>query len=254
MDRIAIRTQNLGKRYTIDRMKRHGGQTLREDVMMRLSRWGRKGKIVQDRFWALSDLNLEVKAGEAIGVVGANGSGKSTLLKLLARVAWPTTGQIELFGRVGALLEVGTGFHPDLTGRENIFLCGAILGMKRAEITQRFDEIVAFSEVESFLDVPVKRYSSGMFLRLAFAVMSHLNSEILIVDEIIAVGDQQFQEKCLQKMKQIVREGRTIFFVSHQAEKVRALCQRLLWLKEGKLVMDGNTEEVLAKYEGLLQV
>jgi len=232
-------------------MSRQGGRTLREDMM---GIFRQAPRLVHDPFWALSELNLEVYAGEAIGVVGANGSGKSTLLKLLSRVTWPTTGQIDLFGRVGALLEVGTGFHPDLTGRENIFLCGAILGMEKKEIAQRFDEIVAFSEVETFLDTPVKRFSSGMFLRLAFSVMSHLNSEILIVDEIIAVGDQEFQKKCVCKMQEILTEGRTIFFVSHQMEKIRALCSRVLWLENGKLMFDGKTDEVLEKYEGLAPV
>jgi len=247
---ISIRTKNLGKKYQIDKMAQAHHRHLREDVA-RLFKLGRRKKIVRNEFCALQDLNLEIARGEAVGIVGPNGSGKSTLLKLLSRVTWPTTGEIELHGRIGALLEVGTGFHLELTGRENIFLCGAILGMHRREVLAKFDEVVAFSGVEEFLDTPVKKYSSGMFLRLAFSVMAHLNSEILIVDEIIAVGDQAFQEKCLAKMKAILQEGRTVIFVSHQMEKIRELCTRVLWLEKGRLIADGKTEDVLEKYLAL---
>lgn len=244
---IAIRTQNLGKKYQIDKLKRANNRSLRED-MMRLLRF-QVGKTIHEEFWALQDLDLEIDAGETVGIIGPNGSGKSTLLKLLSRVTWPSTGSIELFGRVGALLEVGTGFHGDLTGRENIYLYGAILGMQRKEIAKHFDEIIAFSEVEAFLDTPVKRYSTGMFLRLAFSVMAHLDSDILIVDEILEVGDQNFQEKCLKKMESIAKEGRTVIFVSHQLNKMRALCNRILWLENGRLVIDGPADTILEKYE-----
>lgn len=238
-----IRTVDLGKKYQINKRVRNN---LREDLM----RLTKREKLVHEEFWALRDLDLEIWKGECVGIVGPNGSGKSTLLKLLSRVSWPTTGSIELLGRVGALLEVGVGFHPDLSGRENVYLCGAILGMKRSEINHYFDEIVAFSGVEAFLDTQVKKYSSGMFLRLAFSVMSYLSSEILIVDEIIAVGDAAFQEKCLKKMQDLLKEGRTVIFVSHQVEKIRQLCSRVIWLEKGRLIADGPTEVVLEKYEG----
>lgn len=246
MDDLILKTEKLGKQYKIDRQIDHPERSLRED----LSKVFRRQKLVHDTFWALEEIELEARRGEAIGLIGPNGSGKSTLLKILARVTWPTKGRVELMGRVGALLEVGTGFHIDLTGRENIFLCGAILGMEKQEVVRRFDEIIAFSEMEEFLDVPVKRYSSGMFLRLAFSVMAHLNSEILIVDEIIAVGDQAFQRKCLKKMKSIADEGRTVLFVSHQLETVEELCTRVVWLEKGKLIADGTPELILESYRG----
>lgn len=238
----AIRTYNLGKKYRIDKIQEFAHRQLSEDLMQLLK--GRK-KLAREDFWALSEINLEIHAGETVGIIGPNGSGKSTLLKLLSRVTWPTTGRIELFGRVGALLEVGTGFHVDLTGRENIYLAGAILGMNRREVKSRFDEIISFSGVEEFLDTPVKRYSSGMFLRLAFSVMAYLRNEILIVDEIIAVGDQEFQEKCLQKMHAIAKEGRTVIFVSHQLEMIRSLCTRVISFEKGRLIADGPTELIL---------
>ena len=250
MSSIAIRIQNLGKKYQIDKARHASYKSLREDLMNFFC-LGRSKKIIQTEFWALQNLDLEIRANEAIGIIGPNGSGKSTLLKLLSRVTWPTTGSIDLYGRVGALLEVGTGFHTELTGRENIYLCGAILGMNRKEILRHFDEIIDFSGIEPFLDVPVKKYSSGMFLRLAFSVMAHLNSEILIVDEILAVGDQEFQEKCLKKMQQITGEGRTVIFVSHELGKMRDLCSRILWLEKGKLIADGNPCVLLDKYENL---
>ena len=246
----AIRTYNLGKKYRIDKVQEFAHRQLSEDLMQLLKS---KKKHVREDFWALSEIDLEIHAGETVGIIGPNGSGKSTLLKLLSRVTWPTTGRIELFGRVGALLEVGTGFHVDLTGRENIYLAGAILGMNRREVKSHFDEIISFSGVEEFLDTPVKRYSSGMFLRLAFSVMAYLKNEILIVDEIIAVGDQEFQEKCLQKMHEIANEGRTVIFVSHQLEMIRSLCTRVLSLEKGRLIADGPTELILEECKADLQ-
>lgn len=244
---VVIRTQKLGKKYQIDKMAKARDKSLREDLLG-LSPFHRSHKMIHEQFWALQDIDLEIYKGEALGIVGANGSGKSTLLKLLSRVTWPSTGEIELYGRVGALLEVGIGFHTELSGRENIYLCGAILGMKRKEVARYFDEIVAFSGVEEFLDMPVKKYSSGMFLRLAFSVMAHLKSEVLIVDEVIAVGDRAFQEKCLRKMEMILQEGRTIIFVSHQIEKIKELCSRVIWLEKGRLIADGPMEAVVEKF------
>src|SRR5208283_4357782 len=194
------------------------------------------------------DLSFEVAHGEVVGIIGRNGAGKSTLLKTLSRITEPTTGQVELHGRVASLLEVGTGFHPELTGRENIFLNGAILGMKRAEIIGKFDEIVAFAEVERFLDTPVKHYSSGMYMRLAFAVAAHLEPEILIVDEVLAVGDIAFQKKCLGKMGSFAEGGRTVLFVSHNVEAVQKLCRRCVWLKGGRVHKDGKADEIVEAY------
>jgi lipopolysaccharide transport system ATP-binding protein len=202
-------------------------------------------------FWALKDVSFEVKRGEVVGIIGRNGAGKSTLLKILSRITEPTEGRVTLKGQVASLLEVGTGFHPELTGRENIFLNGAILGMSRAEIRKKFDEIVAFAEVEKFLDTPVKRYSSGMYVRLAFAVAAHLEPEILIVDEVLAVGDAAFQNKCLGKMEQVSkREGRTILFVSHNMSAVRHLCRRGILLKAGSVICDASAEECVSAYTG----
>src|SRR6266446_6940273 len=199
--------------------------------------------------WALRDLDLEVMPGEVLGIVGRNGAGKSTLLKILSRITEPTAGRIELYGRVGSLLEVGTGFHPELTGRENIYLNGAILGMRRAEIDRKFDEIVAFAETEKFLDTPVKHYSSGMYVRLAFAVAAHLESEILIVDEVLAVGDAEFQKKCLGKMKNVaLNEGRTVLFVSHNMGAIRDLCSTVELLENGRIEMRGAPGEVIAHF------
>src|SRR5215213_9664531 len=203
--------------------------------------------------WALKDVSLEVGSGEVLGVIGHNGAGKSTLLKILSRITEPTEGRVEVHGRVGSLLEVGTGFHPELTGRENIYLNGAILGMKRSEIARRFDEMVAFAEVERFIDTPVKRYSSGMYLRLAFAVAAHLEPEILLVDEVLAVGDLEFQAKCLGKMGAVAREGRTVFFVSHNTQAVRQLCSRAILLEHGRVSADGPTDSTLAVYNQRLR-
>lgn len=247
----AVLVHGVGKRYRL--VQSAGYRTLREALMdfasapIRRLRAGSNAPTIQD-FWALKDVEVRIQPGEVVGVVGRNGAGKSTFLKLLARVTKPTTGRIRLNGRVGSLLEVGTGFHPELTGRENIFLNGAILGLSKREITQRFDEIVAFAEVTQFLDTPVKRYSSGMYVRLAFAVAAHLEPEILLVDEVLAVGDSAFQRKCLGKMGEVARGGRTILFVSHNMAAITRLCQRALWFDEGRLREDGGPEEIVGRY------
>lgn len=250
-----IKVDNLSKEYVIGR-RESGPDSFREmlaDSLLAPFRRFRRltGKpSPEERFLALKDVSFEVRAGEALGIVGRNGAGKSTLLKILSRITPPTSGRAELAGRVSSLLEVGTGFHPELTGRENIFLNGAILGMTRSEIRRRFDEIVAFSEVETFLDTPVKRYSSGMYVRLAFAVAAHLDPEILIVDEVLAVGDAQFQKKCLGKMEQAGREGRTILFVSHNLTAIRKFCTRAILMKRGVIAADDTPKSVTAEYAG----
>ncbi len=249
-----ITVNNLGKCYKVDHLGTRGGyRTLRESlsngVRSALNRLRRNGNsTTREDFWALKDIDFEVHAGEVVGIIGRNGAGKSTLLKILSRITKPTTGHAEIRGRVGSLLEVGTGFHPELTGRENILLNGSILGMARREITRRFDEIVAFAEVEQFLDTPVKRYSSGMYVRLAFAVAAHLGPEILLVDEVLAVGDAAFQKKCLGKMEDIGSTGRTILFVSHSMAAVQALCPRAVLLQSGAIVYDGQTDGAIQKY------
>ena len=205
-----------------------------------------------ETFWALKDVSLEVKEGEVLGLIGRNGAGKTTLLKILSRITRPTAGWAEIHGRVGSLLEVGTGFHPELTGRENTFLSGAILGMTRAEIIRKFDEIVAFAELEKFIDTPVKHYSSGMYVRLAFAVAAHLEPEILLVDEVLAVGDINFQKKCLGKMGDVARAGRTVVLVSHQLNQIRRLCHRVVWIDAGGVRQDGAPHQVLAAYESAM--
>jgi len=249
-----ISVENLGKRYVISH-RTASGDGLRhaiEDALRAPLRWISPGqhRSRQDKeeFWALRDLSFEVNEGEVIGIVGPNGAGKSTLLKLLSRITEPTTGRIRLRGRVASLLEVGTGFHQDLTGRENIFLNGAILGMKREEIRRKFDEIVAFAEIDKFLDTPVKRYSSGMYVRLAFAVAAHLEPEILIVDEVLAVGDAQFQKKCLGKMQSVAQGGRTVLFVSHNMGAVTSLCETAIWLNAGRKVGGGPAREIVDAY------
>jgi ABC-type polysaccharide/polyol phosphate transport system ATPase subunit len=253
MSDIAVRVENLGKRYRIGRRQESYG-TLR-DTMVNFARGalGRRrtaqgSERERDMIWALRDVSFEIKQGDAVGVIGRNGAGKSTLLKILTRITDPTEGYVELHGRPGALLEVGTGFHPELTGRENIYLNGAILGMRKVEIDRKFDEIVAFSEVEKFLDTPVKRYSSGMYVRLAFAVAAHLEPEILLVDEVLAVGDQQFQKKCLGKMGEVAGEGRTVFLVSHNVVAIRELCTKALLLTNGRLTFEGASENTIANY------
>jgi lipopolysaccharide transport system ATP-binding protein len=250
---VAITIENLGKQYTLGHQRdrsdgmRHAIEgAIRAPLAWLRSR--RQQKLQRADFWALKDVSLEIKRGEVVGIIGRNGAGKSTLLKLLSRITVPTQGRIRIDGRVGCLLEVGTGFHMELTGRENIFLNGAILGMSHSEIVRKFDEIVAFSEIEEFLDTPVKRYSTGMFVRLAFAVAAHLDPEILIVDEVLAVGDAAFQKKCLGKMGSFAQTGRTVLFVSHNLDAVRNLCRRAVWLKRGRLHQDGEVAEIVEAY------
>ena len=253
MSNPAITIENLGKRYTIGH-QRAGSEGLRhalEGAIRAPRDWLRSRRqqgLQQAEFWALRNVSLQIEQGEVVGIIGRNGAGKSTLLKMLSRITAPTEGRIRIDGRVASLLEVGTGFHQELTGRENIFLNGAILGMSRAEIIRKFDEIVEFSEIEEFLDTPVKRYSSGMYVRLAFAVAAHLDPEILIVDEVLAVGDAAFQKKCLGKMGSFAGSGKTVLFVSHNMEAVRNLCQRSVWFKDGKLHKDGEVDEVIEAY------
>ncbi|MEB2308480.1 MAG: ABC transporter ATP-binding protein [Candidatus Brocadiaceae bacterium] len=258
MNDIAIRAEGLSKKFHIGKL--HGkNKTLRETVMDTFTAPVRKiskilrGKVagaseLDDTIWALRDVSFEIKQGEVIGIIGRNGAGKSTLLKILSRITEPTRGFAEIHGRISSLLEVGTGFHSELTGRENIYLNSAILGMKRAEIDKKFDEIVAFAEVEKFLDTPVKHYSSGMYLRLAFAVAAHLEPEILLVDEVLAVGDARFQKKCLDKMETVGKQGRTVLFVSHNMPAVTRLCKRVILLNEGKLEHDGSSHQVVSMY------
>ena len=260
-DDVIIRAENIGKRYVLNHQTRGAAGQYRKlsDTLVHAAkaplRLFQKEKVESGKqkgtedFWALKDINFEIKRGEVVGIIGRNGAGKSTLLKILSRITEPTTGRITLRGRVASLLEVGTGFHPELTGRENIFLNGAILGMTKAEIRTKFDEIVAFAEIEKFLDTPVKRYSSGMYVRLAFAVAAHLEPEILIVDEVLAVGDAQFQNKCLGKMQDVARgAGRTVLFVSHNMAAVTQLTQRCILLTEGQIAFNGSTMEAVERY------
>lgn len=254
----AIKVENLSKLYRIGQFV--GYKTIREalmDVASAPFRWLRQtgdgrqktgDASTHNTIWALKDVSFEVKRGEALGIIGMNGSGKSTLLKVLARITAPTEGQVEVRGRVGSLLEVGTGFHPELTGRENIYLNGAVLGMHRAEVRLKFDEIVAFAGIERFLDTPVKRYSSGMYVRLAFSVAAHLEPEILLVDEVLAVGDAAFQKKCLGKMGDVTKGGRTVLFVSHNMASITRLCPRCVLLYEGKIFRDGPSYKVVSEY------
>lgn len=247
-----IKVENLSKRYRIGAAQ-PAYVTLRERLSEIVSAplkraAGLSREAVAQMIWALDGVSFNVQPGEVVGIIGQNGSGKSTLLKVLSLITEPTTGHVELYGRFGSLLEVGTGFHPELTGRENIYLNGAILGMKRSEIKQHFDEIVAFAEVEPFVDTPVKRYSSGMYLRLAFAVAAHLRTEILMIDEVLAVGDIEFQKKCLGRVEGVAKEGRTVLFVSHNMGAISELCQRALWLNHGRLELDGQAREVVSTY------
>ncbi|MFM1997831.1 MAG: hypothetical protein RLZZ111_2218 [Planctomycetota bacterium] len=250
-----ISVEGLGKRYRLRHQSRPPYTTFRDALaqgarrlLSGTRRAGADDASVED-FWALEDVSFDVAQGAVVGIIGRNGAGKSTLLKILSRITEPTTGRVRLRGRVASLLEVGTGFHPELTGRENIFLNGAILGMSRAEISRRFDEIVAFAEVDRFLDTPVKHYSSGMYTRLAFAVAAHLDPEILVVDEVLAVGDAQFQAKCLARMRTVADHGRTVLFVSHNMLAVSSLCTRGLLLERGRLAVAGAVEEVVAAYQ-----
>jgi lipopolysaccharide transport system ATP-binding protein len=254
MSDAVISVEGLSKRYTLGHQRnRNDGLRHRIETAARNPfRWFRgrmrERQTEREEFWALKDVSFDVKQGEVLGVIGRNGAGKSTLLKILGRITEPTRGRICLSGRVASLLEVGTGFHPELTGRENIFLNGAILGMKKAEIKRKFDEIVAFSEVEQFLDTPVKRYSNGMYVRLAFAVAAHLEPEVLLIDEVLAVGDLSFQKKCLWKMGEVARGGRTVLFVSHNMDAVRTLCQRAILFDEGKIRANGDVDNVVEDY------
>ena len=248
MSEPAIHVEGLSKRYRLGQTP-----TLRERLVKLVGRTRRgggeeTGARGDDAFWALRDVGLDVKPGEVLGLIGRNGAGKSTLLKILSRITNPTTGTATIRGRVGSLLEVGTGFHPELTGRENIYLNGTILGMKRAEIKRHFDEIVDFAEVGRFLDTPVKRYSSGMYVRLAFAVAAHLSPEVLLIDEVLAVGDAAFQRKCLGKMGDVARQGRTVVFVSHNMSAINRVCHRALWLDGGRIKADGPTGDVVQNY------
>lgn len=257
-----LKVDNLSKRYRIG-VAEEGYKTFRETIMdwvsfpirnftrlRSLTRFSNDSNDQQDVIWALRDVSFEVHEGEVLGIIGKNGAGKSTLLKVLSRITEPTSGFAEIHGRVSSLLEVGTGFHPELTGRENIFLNGAVLGMRKREIEKKYDEIVAFSEIGKFLDTPVKRYSSGMYVRLAFAVAAHLEPDILLVDEVLAVGDTGFQKKCLGKMRDVATGGRTVLFVSHNMEAIQKLCTRAMILHEGRVLMDGDTEEVVGRYLG----
>ncbi len=255
MSDIAVQVRGLAKRYR--RGQRETYPTLRESLARAAAApwrawqaWSREAKCRAEEgwFWALRDVEMDIVQGEVIGLIGRNGAGKSTLLKVLAGITEPTRGYADIYGRVGSLLEVGTGFHMELTGRENIYMNGALLGMQRHEIKLKFDEIVAFSEVESFLDTPVKRYSSGMYMRLAFAVAAHLDPEILVVDEVLAVGDAAFQKKCLGKMGDVAREGRTVLFVSHNMSTIQALCQKAIWLDSGQVRETGAAPEVVQHY------
>ena len=260
MSEIVIKVENVGKKYMIGHKGTGGYKTLREQMFRHAHNlYSRTKKMVSgqvvvdgdetEEFWALKELNFDVKKGDRVGIIGKNGAGKSTLLKVLSRITEPTTGKISIKGRVASLLEVGTGFHAELTGRENIFLNGAILGMSRAEIKRKFDEIVDFSGIERFLDTPVKRYSSGMYVRLAFSVAAHLEPEILVVDEVLAVGDAEFQKKCLGKMKEVsTSEGRTILFVSHNLMALANICNKGIYLKKGQMRFSGDIEDALLEY------
>jgi lipopolysaccharide transport system ATP-binding protein len=252
-----ISVENISKRYVIghQRNSRDGLRHAVEDALRNPFRWLSRiredRKNAEEEFWALKDVSFNIKRGDVVGIIGRNGAGKSTLLKILSRITEPTTGRIRIKGRVASLLEVGTGFHQELTGRENIFLNGAILGMSRMEIKRKFEEIVAFSEIEKFLDTPVKRYSSGMYVRLAFAVAAHLDPEILIVDEVLAVGDTEFQKKCLGKMQSVAaQQQRTILFVSHNLSAIEQLCSRAILLRSGRVYMDSEVEKVTSAYLG----
>lgn len=248
-----IVAENISKRYIIDHKRGKGATTLRDAVSETFRNWfGHKEhkdlEVEKEEFWALRDVNFNIEAGDRVGIVGHNGAGKSTLLKILSKITEPTTGSVRIQGRVASLLEVGTGFHPELTGRENIYLNGSILGMKREEIRKAFDEIVDFGGIEKFLDTPVKRYSSGMYVRLGFAIAAHLDPEIMIIDEVLAVGDAEFQKKCLGKMRDVSASGRTILFVSHNLTAVQALCNKTYYFEKGQLIEQGETNHVIASY------
>ncbi len=264
MSDIVIEAERLGKKYMIGHQAEAGSYLALRDVIMQNARglWQKTRDLVQgkpiisgdtlEEVWALKDVSFEIRRGEAVGIIGRNGAGKSTLLKILSRITEPSAGRVTIKGRVASLLEVGTGFHPELTGRENIYLNGAILGMGREEIKRKFDEIVAFAEIERFLDTPVKRFSSGMYVRLAFAVAAHLEPEILLVDEVLAVGDAAFQQKCLGKMGSVAVEGRTVLFVSHNMAAIRHLCPRTVLIQDGSVRLDGFSDDVIGEYSRML--
>ena len=260
MSDVVIKAENMGKKYVIGHQAENGRYVALRDVLMQNARslWHKTRDLVQgkpiilgdtlEEVWVLKDVSFEIRRGEVIGIIGRNGAGKSTLLKILSRITEPSAGRMTIRGRVASLLEVGTGFHPELTGRENIYLNGAILGMTQAEIRRKFDEIVNFAEVEKFLDTPVKRYSSGMHVRLAFAVAAHLEPEILLVDEVLAVGDVEFQNKCLGKIGDVAKEGRTVLFVSHNMGTITRLCTRALWIDGGEIKLTGSPPDVAKAY------
>jgi lipopolysaccharide transport system ATP-binding protein len=255
MGDVVISAEGVGKRYRIGQLQRTRYQTFSEQLgrlasapLRRLRGATGAGGADESHIWALRDVSFQIRRGEAVALIGSNGAGKSTILKILSQITAPTTGRIALKGRVGSLLEVGTGFHPELTGRENVFLNGALLGMQRSEIARKFEQIVSFAEVEQFIDTPVKYYSSGMYVRLAFAVAAHLEPEILIVDEVLAVGDARFQRKCLGKMDDVARVGRTVIFVSHNMATIANLCRRAILLRQGELVAEGPTEAIITRY------
>jgi len=260
MSDIVIKADNLGKKYVIGHQADNHRYLVLRDVLMNNTKtlWNKTKDLIRgkpiiygdilEEVWALKDISFDIHRGEAVGIIGSNGAGKSTLLKILSRIIEPTVGRVTIKGRIASLLEVGTGFHPELTGRENIFLNGTILGMAREEIKGKFDEIVAFAEIEKYLDTPVKRYSSGMYVRLAFAVAAHLEPEILVVDEVLAVGDAAFQRKCLGKMGNVAQQGRTVLFVSHNMNAIQRLCSQSIWIEKGKLIQIDCTEEVVNGY------
>jgi ABC-type polysaccharide/polyol phosphate transport system ATPase subunit len=251
MSEIAIRAQGLSKRYRIGQRERENALRNVLGPMLRAP-WKLLKREKKEAFWALKDVDLEVKQGEVLGLIGRNGAGKTTLLKILSRITKPTSGWAEIYGRVGSLLEVGTGFHPELSGRDNVYLSGAIMGMSKREISRKFDEIVAFAELEKFIDTPVKHYSSGMYVRLAFAVAAHLEPEILLVDEVLAVGDINFQKKCLGKMGEVARAGRTVVVVTHQMNQIRRLCDRAVWVDAGSIRIAGAAAEIVSAYEHVM--
>lgn len=252
MANTIIKVENISKSYVLKHQNKESYTALRDVISNKARSIFKPSQLFSntttEEFWALKDVSFEIKQGERVGIIGRNGAGKSTLLKVLSRIVAPTKGRITMDGRVASLLEVGTGFHPELTGRENVFLNGSILGMSKSEIQSKFDEIVAFSEVENFLDTPVKRYSSGMYVRLAFAVAAHLEPEILIVDEVLAVGDAEFQKKCIGKMKDVSGEGRTVLFVSHNMAAIQSLCNKAIYMKKGEVQLIGEVNEVISGY------
>ncbi|MCW3117694.1 MAG: transporter ATP-binding protein [Chitinophagaceae bacterium] len=255
MSETIIKVEGIGKKYIISHQGPEKYSALRDVIARKTKKWIKRKEekfSAKEEFWALKDISFEINQGEAVGIIGRNGAGKSTLLKVLSRITEPSNGRIEINGRVASLLEVGTGFHPELTGRENIFLNGAILGMSRVEIKNKFDEIINFAGVEKFLDTPVKRYSSGMYVRLAFAVAAHLEPEILVVDEVLAVGDAEFQKKCIGKMDEVSKSGRTVLFVSHNMGVIAELCQKCILLDKGEVKLHDKTNKVLDQYNVLL--